>query len=99
MLQALEACWMRARDRAAAARGGEGGRVGAMVVLAVGLAVATAGRREWRTESDDGGGGNGGGGGSNGTAACNKGGGGGDGGDGGEGAGSGGDNGEAMAEG
>ena len=48
MLQGWEACWMRARDRAAAARGGEGGRVGAMVVLAVGPAVATAGRRERR---------------------------------------------------
>ena len=48
MLQGWEACWMRARDRVAAARGGEGGRVGAMVVLAVGPAVATAGRRERR---------------------------------------------------
>ena len=53
MLQGWEACWMRARDRAAAARGGEGGRGGAIVVLAVGPAVATAGRREWKRAETD----------------------------------------------
>ena len=53
MLQGWEACWMRARDRAAAARGGEGGRVGAMVVLTVWPAVATARRRERRRAETD----------------------------------------------
>ena len=52
MLQGWEACWIRARDRAAAS-GGKGGRVAAMAVLAVGPAMATAGWREQRQAETD----------------------------------------------